>query len=418
MALQPVRGTHDLYGPDMQKYLYIVETARRVAARYGFEEMSTPIFEFTQVFQRTLGETSDIVNKEMYTFEDRGGDSLTLRPEGTAPIARAFISEGLSQSSPCKFFYQGPMFRYERPQKGRTRQFHQFGVELIGVAQPQADIEVLSMAWNILSELNLSRSVQLKINSIGDDDSRNRFRQALVGYLTPLSSKLSEDSQKRLLTNPLRILDSKVEGDQKLLEKAPQLKDFFTPEANAYFETVRSGLDQLEIPYEIEPKLVRGLDYYCHVVFEFCSSDLGAQNAVLSGGRYDKLIEQMGGSKTPGVGFAAGLERLILLFNEVPDSPRPVSLVPLGEEAETACIKLSHELRAKGFCVEMSYSGNLSKRMKRANKAKAFAAIILGSEEIKNGVATWKDLDSGAQQEVRLTELPAFLQKMSHDPSL
>lgn len=415
MKLQPVRGTHDLIGDEARKHLHIVESARVMASHYGFEEIATPIFEFSQVFKRTLGEESDIVNKEMYTFEDRGGESITLRPEGTAPIARAFISEGLSRLTPLKLFYQGPMFRYERPQKGRQRQFHQLGVELLGIPSALADIECMALGASIFDKLGLSKNVSLEINSIGDEESRNIYREKLVGYLNKVSSSLSEDSQRRLQSNPLRVLDSKDAKDQELVAEAPILKDSLNETSREFYDKVLDGLTQLNIAYHENQKLVRGLDYYCHTVFEFKTKDLGAQDAVLSGGRYDKLISQMGGPDTPGVGFAAGIERLSLLLGAAPQKTAPVTLVPLGEKAEAEAMKLCYQLRNLGLPIDMGYSGNLSKRMKRADKMNSRAAIILGDDEIARGVVTWKDLKKGAQQEVKISQLPTFLSEMMSD---
>ncbi len=415
MKLQPVRGTHDLMGDDAKKHQFIVDTARSLAGHYGFSEISTPIFEFSQVFKRTLGEESDIVNKEMYTFEDRGGESITLRPEGTAPIARAFISQGLSHLTPLKLFYQGPMFRYERPQKGRQRQFHQLGVELIGVASPLADIECIAMGHTLFQELGLLNNIHLEINSIGDDDSRSRYKKILVGFLEKVRKELSEDSQRRLDTNPLRVLDSKNPKDQELISDAPQLKDHLNDISKMFYEKILESLITLGIPFQENPQLVRGLDYYCHTVFEFKTQDLGAQDAVLSGGRYDKLIAQMGGPETPGVGFAGGIERLALLLSEPPSKQTPFTLVPLGDAAEKEAMKICYQLRAQGFPVDMGYSGNLSKRMKRAHKMQSKAAMILGDDEISRGVVTWKNLQSGAQQEVKMTQLSSFLSQMMSD---
>lgn len=412
MALQPVRGTHDLLPEECAKHRWIVGQALSLAERYGFEEIATPIFEFSDVFKRTLGESSDIVNKEMYTFEDKGGESLTLRPEGTASVARAFISNGLAQNLPLKFFYQGPMFRYERPQKGRQRQFHQFGVELLGVDSFHADLECMALAWQVLKSLNLSVDLRMEVNSIGDTESRSRYRQALVEYLNRFQKDLSEDSQRRLATNPLRILDSKDEHDKKIIEGVPALQQYFNAESQKFYEDLKEGLLDLAIPFVENPLLVRGLDYYSHCVFEVRAEGLGSQDTVLAGGRYDGLISQMGGPSTPGVGWASGLERLSLLLAQAPAKPRPVALIPLGEVAEAAVRKLSFQLRNQGFHIELAYSGNLSKRMKKANKANAKVAVILGSDELSKGAATWKDLDSGAQQEVKLSDLPELLKEI------
>lgn len=402
-SLQPVRGTHDLLPEDSRRHRFVEETAFSVVRRYGYGEIVTPIFEFTEVFSRTLGETSDVVTKEMYTFADRSGDSLTLRPEGTAGVARAFISGGLAQSLPLKLFYRGPMFRHERPQKGRLRQFHQVGVELLGVEGPQADIEVVSMAWRMLQALGLGDKVQLEINTLGDAESRVAYRDALVAYLTPYKDKLSEDSRARLDKNPMRVLDSKDEGDKAIVAGAPLIQDALSPAAQEFFAQVTAGLTALGVPFVINPKLVRGLDYYCHTAFEFTTTALGAQGTVLAGGRYDGLIGQMGGPATPGIGWAAGIERLSMLVEGAPDLDRPVAIIPMGDA--TAAAVLADSLRAAGVAVELGFSGNMKKRMVRANKANARLAVILGEDEAARGAATLRDLDSGAQEEVPLAAL-------------
>lgn len=408
---QPPRGTHDLLADEQFRHSHIINTAKSLCANFGFSEVSTPIFESTAVFSRTLGDDSDIVHKEMYTFEDRGGASLTLRPEGTAGVARAVVSEGLTRDIPLKFFYQGPMFRYERPQKGRQRQFHQLGVELIGVSQPLADIEVISLAHQFLNQLGLKELVKLEINTIGDESSRQLFRERLVDFLIPLESQLSEDSRRRLRENPLRILDSKIESDQNLLKEAPTLKECLSEESIRIYETLCNGLTKLSIPFTESPRLVRGLDYYCHCVFEFTSDQLGAQNTVLAGGRYDRLIEMMGGPSLPGVGWASGIERLSLIAQTVPQKTRPIFLCPLDEESESPALELAHAIAQK-LPVEMTYAGNLGKRMKKANKAQARAAIIIGSEERKNQQVTLKDLDSGEQFSVSEKDLLDRLQSL------
>ncbi|MCC7259527.1 MAG: histidine--tRNA ligase, partial [Alphaproteobacteria bacterium] len=307
--LQPVRGTHDILPEEGRKRRFITETAREIASRYGFDEFATPVFEFTDVFARTLGDVSDIVSKEMYSFTDRGGESITLRPEFTAGLARAFLSNGLQQNTPVKAFCHGPVFRYERPQKGRMRQFHQIDAEIIGVAGPQADIEVIALADHILRTLGVA-PITLELNSLGDVESRKAHRAALVEYFTGHQAALSEDSKARLTKNPLRILDSKDEGDRKIVADAPVLTEYFNEASQEFFAAVKEGLTALGIAYTINPRLVRGLDYYCHTVFEFTTTALGAQNAVLAGGRYDGLMAQMGGPETPAIGWAAGIERL------------------------------------------------------------------------------------------------------------
>jgi len=375
--------------------------------------MATPIFEFTEVFARPIGEHTDIVAKEMYTFNDRGGDEVTLRPENTAGIVRSVISNGLAQSVPLKFFYSGPMFRYERPQKGRFRQFHQIGVELIGVAQPQADIEVIALGSRILGELGIGHRVELELNTLGNPECRAAYREALVAYFSVRASELSEDSRRRLERNPLRILDSKEETDQSVVRDAPSFAEHLNPESRDFFDQVRAGLDGLGINYRLNPRLVRGLDYYTHTAFEFVTSDLGAQGTVMGGGRYDGLAKLLGGPALPGVGWAAGIERLALLIAEPPLPSNPVALVPIGEAAEVVALKLAEDLRDRGLQIDLGYSGNLARRLRRADRIGAFAAILVGDEELARGVATVRDLITGTQSEVPLAELPTWLWALS-----
>ncbi len=404
-ALQPVRGTQDLLPEEQRRHRAVVDAARGVAERYGYQEIATPIFEFTEVFARPIGETTDIVTKEMYTFTDRGGEEVTLRPEYTAGIVRAVLSNGLAQNLPLKFFASGPMFRYERPQKGRFRQFHQIDVELIGAAPPSADVEVIALGADILDALGVLKSTVLELNTLGDAASRQAYRAALVAYYARYRAGLSEDSLTRLERNPLRILDSKDEADKRINAGAPSFADYLTPEARAFFDAVRSGLDFLGIGYRVSPRLVRGLDYYCHTAFEFVTTDLGAQGTVLGGGRYDGLMGVMGGPETPGVGWAAGIERLALLIGEPTPPPRPIAVIPVGEKGEAAASKVAHELRGAGYVVDLGYSGNVARRMKRANKIGARAAVILGEDELARAAATLRDLDSGEQIEVPLDAL-------------
>lgn len=400
-GLQPVRGTHDLLPDDMRRHSHVVDTAREITRRFGYRYMATPIFETTEVFKRTLGDTSDIVTKEMYSFETKGGESITLRPEGTAGVVRAFISNGLAQHLPLKFFYAGPMFRYERPQKGRQRQFHQIGIELLGVEDPLGDVEAIGAGAMVLDALGVLDKTVLEINTLGDTESRDAYRAVLVDYLTSHIGKLSEDSRERLERNPLRVLDSKDEGDKAVVANAPDFSDYLTDAARAYFNKVLEGLSASGIAYEINTRLVRGLDYYCHTAFEFTTTELGSQGAVIAGGRYDGLVEQMGGPPTPGVGWAGGIERLALLAGEtIPAAPRPIAMMPLGEAAETRAVELSAGLRRAGFVVEQGFGGNLKKRMKLANRQNARAAVILGDDELERGTATVRDLDSGEQQDV------------------
>jgi histidyl-tRNA synthetase len=354
----------------------------------------------------------------MYTFTDRGGEEVTLRPENTAGVVRSVISNGLAQSVPLKFFYSGPMFRYERPQKGRFRQFHQIGVELIGVAQPQADIEVIALGNRILMELGIDDRVRLELNTLGDHESRAAYREALVAYFSARVSELTEDSRRRLERNPLRIFDSKEETDQRVARYAPAFADYLNPESHRFFDGVRAGLDRLGIDYRLNPWLVRGLDYYTHTAFEFVTTDLGAQGTVMGGGRYDGLVELMGGPALPGVGWAAGIERLAMLIAAPPPPPSPVALVPIGEVGETAALKLAEDLRGRGFTIDLGYSGNLARRLRRANRINAVAAILLGDDELARGAATLRNLGNGEQSQVPLAELPARLQTLTDEQIL
>lgn len=412
MSLQSVRGTHDLLPDEFAKHLAVIDIARKASTLAGFKEIATPIFEFTEVYSRTLGDQTDVVTKEMYTFQDKGGDSLTLRPEATAGIARAFISEGLSHQTPLKLFSHGPMFRYERPQKGRQRQFHQLDVELLGVASPLADIECIGLADQILQNLGIRKSAQLEINSIGDVESRKRYTTQLLAFLEKHRSALSPDSQNRLTTNPLRILDSKSEQDIKILQNAPSVLDSLTDDARGFLNQVEAGLKTLRIEYVLNPKLVRGLDYYSHVVFEYRTQELGAQDAILSGGRYDSLIETMGGPATPGVGWGAGIERLVLLRKELPAAVRPIVLVALGEAAERESLLLAQELRSQGLLTELTFSGNMSKRMKKAAGLNARFAIVLGDQELASRIYSVKDFDSGVQNQIPRDKIAAHLKQI------
>ncbi len=404
-ALQPVKGTHDILPEDMRRFRLVFERAREVAARYGYREMATPIFEFTEVFKRTLGDTSDVVTKEMYTFDTKGGEQVTLRPEATAGVARAFISGGLAQQLPLKYFFAGPMFRHERPQAGRQRQFHQIDIELLGVPQPLGDVDIIAAGAAILDALDVRDKTTLELNTLGDPESRKAYREALVAYFRDHEAQLSEDSRMRLTRNPLRILDSKDEGDRALVAGAPHFADYLNPASVDFFEEVKAGLDALGIAYQLNPRLVRGLDYYTHTAFEFTTTALGAQGAVLAGGRYDYLIEQLGGPPTAGTGWAAGVERLVLLMAAELPELRPLAVVPLGAEAERAALALTERLRREGFTAELGFSGNMKKRLSRANKMKARAALILGEEELAKESITLRDLDSGEQELVPLGAL-------------
>jgi histidyl-tRNA synthetase len=410
-ALQPVRGTHDILPDEMRRHRRVIDTARELAERYGYLEMSTPIFEFTEVFRRPLGETSDVVAKEMYSFADRGGEEITLRPEATAGIARAFLSAGLAHELPCKFFCHGPMFRYDRPQKGRQRQFHQINMELLGVAEPLGDIEMIALGTGILAELGVLGRTKLELNTLGDQDSRKAYRDVLVEYFSSHRDRLSAESIDRLGRNPLRILDSKDPGDREVAAGAPSLHAHLNQASRDFFAAVTEGLDALGIAYALNPGLVRGLDYYTHSIFEITTEDLGAQATVLGGGRYDGLIELLGGPPTPGVGWAAGIERLAMLMTEAPAARRPIAMVSMGAAAERQALLLAQTLRQAGFAVDLGYSGNLKKRMRRANKAGARAAVILGDDELARHSATVRDLESGEQELVSLSALSERLSR-------
>jgi histidyl-tRNA synthetase len=406
-ALQPPRGTHDLIGEDQRRHQHVVDTARRIAARFGFDEWATPVFEDTRVFSRTLGETSDVVTKEMYSFDDRGGDSITLRPEGTAGVCRALVTNGLTQTLPQKIFYAGPMFRYERPQKGRYRQFHQIGLELIGPSEPLADAEVIACGWTILEQLGIAGDTILEVNTLGDTPSRAAYRDALVDYFSAHAGELSAESRERLERNPLRILDSKDEGDRRLVAGAPTIVPYLTPEAAAFWDQLRVWLGRFGVPFRENPRIVRGLDYYGHTAFEFVTQKLGSQGTVMGGGRYDGLVAEMGGPATAAVGWAAGIERLAMLLAAAPPAPTGIAVIPLGEAAEAAAIPMLQALRAAGKRAEIGYRGNLKRRLERANKSGAYAAVILGADDLAAGVAQVKDLVTGEQRAVAIADIVA-----------
>lgn len=418
--LQPVRGTHDLLPREARLHRHITGKFSGLAERYGFAPIDTPIFEFTEVFDRTLGETTDVVTKEMYTFDDRGGDSITLRPELTAGVARAFISGGLSQHLPLKYFSHGPMFRYERPQKGRQRQFHQLNVEVLGVSEPQADIEVIALGAHLLEELGVSELVTLELNTLGDSESRQTYRDILVEFLQDHKADISAESVGRLTRNPLRILDSKDERDRKVLQGAPRMSDHLNAESTEFFGQVCAGLEKLGVRFVANERLVRGFDYYTHTAFEFTTQALGAQGTVIGGGRYDHLIEVMGGPSTAGIGWGSGIERLAMLINSPPEPVRPIFVVPVGELASGEALGLTQDLRRAGLVVELGFRGNVGKRMKQASKANARLALLFGEDEIAAGTVTVRDLDDGSQQEIprgRLTEALKDYRLQVDDPA-
>jgi len=410
--LQSVRGTHDHLPEDMYKFKNIITKAEYISALYGFKPMATPIFEFSSVFKKTLGESSDIVTKEMYTFNDKGNEEITLRPEGTAGIVRAIISNGLAHEMPFKAFYHGPMFRYERPQKGRLRQFHQIGIELLGTRSEQADIEVIACANNLIKSLNIDKSSTLNINSLGNIAERKIYIAELLVYLNDFKNKLSIDSKNRFKKNPLRILDSKSEEDIEIIKNAPKLINYLEAESKDNFNKVLEGLTNLDIPYKINHKLVRGLDYYNNTTFEFITDRLGSQSAILAGGRYDNLMKQMGGSDIPGIGWAAGIERLALLATIKEDQKKKISIIPIGNENNILCMQLANELINKNISIDMGYSGNLKKRLKQANKVSAHYAVIIGNEEVENNNAIIRNLETGSQDNIKLEKLVKHIEKI------
>ena len=402
--VQPVRGTQSLLGEDADRLAAVVAGFDRVRRLYGFRRIEVPTIEHTAVFARTIGETTDVVSKEMYTFEDRGGEGITLRPEFTAGICRAYVSEGWQQFAPLKVATHGSAFRYERPQKGRFREFHQLDAEILGSIEPQADVELLAFADQLLKELGITGTI-LKLNTLGDPETRGAWRDALYEHFRAHSQALSDDSQARLERNPLRILDSKAHQDWSVVDSAPTIDEFLTAEAADFFSEVTAGLDRAGVAWERAPRLVRGLDYYRHTAFEFVTDRLGAQGTVLAGGRYDGLVEALGGPKTPAVGWAAGIERLAMMI-DVPETEKPqVAVIPLGERAEAEAQGIVAALRREGVATEMAYRGNMKKRLGRADAAGTSYALIIGDNEIERGEAQLKDLKTGEQRSVPLDRI-------------
>ena len=402
--VQPVRGTQSLLHEDADRLATVVAAFDRVRRLYGFKRVEVPTIEPTAVFARTIGETTDVVSKEMYSFEDRGGESITLRPEFTAGICRAYISEGWQQHAPIKVATHGSAFRYERPQKGRFREFHQLDAEIIGSGEPQADVELLGFADQLLRELNIEGAI-LKLNTLGDPETRSAWRDALHEHFRGRAAELSDDSRARLERNPLRILDSKAHADWPVVDSAPVIDDFLTAEAADFFGKVTQGLDAAGIQWERAPRLVRGLDYYRHTAFEFVTDRLGAQGTVLAGGRYDGLIESLGGPHTPAVGWAAGIERLAMMIDAPARESSRALLVPLGERAEAAAQRILADLRRAGIAADMAYRGNMKKRLSRANDSGAAYVIIVGDDELERSEAQVKDLASGEQRAVAFDRL-------------
>ncbi|GAB5465352.1 MAG: histidine--tRNA ligase [Candidatus Kapaibacteriales bacterium] len=408
--IQNVRGTKDLLAEETYELRFLETAIQNTVRLFGYNEIRTPIFERTEVFSRAIGEVTDIVNKEMYTFDDRGGNSITLRPEMTAALVRAAIQHNIVQGSHAeKLWYYGPFFRYERPQKGRQRMFHQFGAECLGSDKPESDAELILMADQFIRTLSIG-SYSLEINSIGDAETRRTYNEELVKYLNQHKSKLSKDSQERLDVNPLRILDSKSLDDQEILKNAPIITDFLKGDSKYCYDEIKSILDEVGVYYKEQPKLVRGLDYYSDIVFEFKSDALGAQDAFGGGGRYNGLFEQLGGKPTPGVGFAMGIERLMLIMeaeNLLPKDPGPDFYIVLGKPEESEYrSRVASMLRGRGYSVLYDLNRRSFKtQFKEANKVNATYAIVLGSDEINNDLVSIKEMSSGEQRIMPFNEL-------------
>ncbi len=415
--LQALRGTQDILPNDIYKWLYMENIIRDLCALYGYGEIRTPIFEETKLFLRGIGDTTDVVTKEMYTFEDRGGRSITLRPENTASAVRAFLEHKLyGDQGVHKLFYIGSMFRYDRPQAGRYREFHQFGVEILGASSPLADVEVIVLAYRLFQKLGL-QNLELRINSIGDKNCRNAYKKELISYYESQKDMLCEDCKQRLYKNPLRLLDCKEDNCKILAKNAPVITNYLCEECHNKFEKVKSGLTALHISYVIDPGLVRGLDYYTNTAFEIQYPPLGAQSAICGGGRYDKLVEEMGGPDVPGIGFAVGLERLLLALegqNLIPNCPQKSSvyIVALGEKAEIEGLKIQGELREKGIMTYMDLQEkSLKGQMKQAGKVQSIYAVIIGENEIEQGKATVKHMQTGEQSEISFSQVADYISR-------
>ncbi len=419
-SLQAIRGMNDILPEQTPAWRYLERTFAGLLDGYGYSEIRLPILEFTELFARGIGEGTDVVDKEMYTFLDRNGESLTMRPEGTAGCVRAVLEHGLSGGGQVqKLWYTGPMFRYEKPQKGRYRQFHQIGVEVFNLPGPDIDAELIILTWRLWQKLGMADAVTLQLNTLGSSEARARYCEALVAYLQERFEQLDEDSQRRMTTNPLRILDSKVESTQALLVGAPTLHDYLDEESIAHFEGLKARLDAVGLRYEINQKLVRGLDYYCRTAFEWVTDKLGAQGTVCGGGRYDGLVSQFGGKPTPGVGFAMGVERLVLLLETLGVIPaelnRPADLYvcAFGEPAELAALTLAEQLRSAIPGIRLlvnAGAGSFKSQFKKADKSGARFALILGEDEVANRVVGFKPLrDEGEQQSIAWDALPEHL---------
>lgn len=417
MAIKAPKGTKDTMPKDSFKVQYIEREFAELCRRYGFGEVRTPMFESTELFNRGVGETTDIVQKEMYTFEDLGHRSITLKPEGTSPAVRAFIeSRDYAEMQPTKYYYNTPCFRYERPQAGRLREFHQFGVESFGTPDMMADAEVIALASDFLTKVGIE-DIELRINSVGCRECRPVYRKALQDYLQPYYGELSETSKTRFESNPMRIIDSKDPHDQEIAQAAPDMLDYLCDDCRAAFKELKSNLDAMGIRYTIDPGIVRGLDYYTKTAFEFVTTGIGAQDTVCGGGRYDHLVEEIGGPSIPGVGFGLGKERLIILMEQkeslIEDNNAPdIAVSFIGDKARLYALGLVHELRQQGVAAIIdTLNRNLKGQMKYANKLKAGYSVVIGDDEIEHGVVTLKDMKSGEQKQINSNDITKEITK-------
>jgi histidyl-tRNA synthetase len=414
--IKAVRGVRDILPAETGRWQRVEAAARAVFAAYGYREIRVPLFERTELFARGIGDETDIVKKEMYTFADRSGESLTLRPEATASVLRAYIEHGFHvEPKPVKLYTLGPMFRYERPQAGRYRQFHQANVEALGETHPALDAEVIAMLMDFFGALGLAERLELHVNSIGDATTRASYLERLRDYLVPLKDQLCPECQTRLLRNTLRVLDCKTPGCQPVIEKAPSILDSLSDDAARHFESVRHCLDAMGVAYTVDPRLVRGLDYYVRTTFEVLTRELGAQNAVAGGGRYDGLIQQLDGPADPGIGFAIGMERVVLLLGEGDGPATPVAvLIPIGEGALRRLMPIARTLRQEGLPVELAYGDRkLPRELERANRLGARYAVIVGDTELGRGQAVIRDMQSRQQRPEALERLAGILRDLA-----
>ena len=415
-----IKGTHDILPEDSYKWRYLESIVHQACAQFGYQEIRTPIFEQNKLFSRSVGEESDIVTKEMYSWEDKDNIFLTLRPELTAPVARAYNQHNLGNLSPVhRFYYIGPLFRRERPQKGRQRQFHQFGIEAFGSNFAEQDAEIIALAWHLLAHFKLTNKIDLQVNSIGTNECRAGYRDALKQFLKPHFDELSEISKRRFNTNPLRILDSKNKKEQTILKNGPRISDYYTKDDKEHFNEVKTYLKAMNIPFTINSGLVRGLDYYTKTVFEITSNELGSQDALLGGGRYDSLVETLGGKPTPGIGFAAGIERILLLINEenfkehkpVPD----IYLICLEKKGIPVSLNIAKILRLKGLnIVSDPLRRSMKAQMRDANKLRARYVLILGESELKDNTIIFKNLESGKQESIKQEKIVKYFDNLTN----